>query len=280
MKTCGDHSPTSNSSSLFVTVLYVSTISFILFIIVIKLGYCIVESCQIKKSVHWAILSRTLLRYNITKKQHVDSPIHLFLIDKTFRQHWYKRFDTPDKQFTWFNKLMTFESLLMDNLQAMKLVFKENDKWRESMRGDLKDIEHDYDEDNIVSAETDGKRVDQINKDLQNIVTPTPNTSSTTDKPETKRPAETPPTDDTAKRQKQLASASFNNNRFKPTNKCLIFTYTNADDAENCIDIINMIYPSCSSFNFKMEFICTHHRDCLYSIIKQDSYVCVFYFYF
>lgn len=73
---------------------------------------------------------------------------------------------------------------------------------------------------------------------------------------------------------------SFNNNKYKPSNKCLIFTYTNAAGAENCIDIITMRYPSCSAFNFKMEFLCTSHRDCLYATIKQDAFVCIFTFKF
>lgn len=83
-------------------------------------------------------------------------------MDKTLRVHWYKRFEDPNTQFTWFNKPMTFESLLMDNLQAMKIVFAENEKWRNMMLGDMRETGRDFDEDNIVSAEADQKRSTQV----------------------------------------------------------------------------------------------------------------------
>lgn len=56
----------------------------------------------------------------------MESPIPLFVKDKTFRERWYEKFDSPETKFTWFNKSVQFGELLLDNLEALRLVFNEN----------------------------------------------------------------------------------------------------------------------------------------------------------
>lgn len=41
-----------------------------------------------------------------------------------------------------------------------------------------------------------------------------------------------------------------------------------------------MVYPSCLAFNFKMNYICTDHKNCLYNKVDAESFVCVFSFKF
>lgn len=85
------------------------------------------------------------------------------------------------------------------------------------MLGDLRDIDDDNDEDDIVSAESDKLRTTQINKNLQDIVHPSTTNQSTTENPAHKRPAETLPANDTSKKQittvKQASSVLYGRRR-------------------------------------------------------------------
>lgn len=75
-----------------------------------------------------ARLGKTLASYGISWAQHRDSPVHLMLVDSSFRKFMYQA-KTFNDQFTWFNKPFTFATLSKQYPELYAFIKDENPQW-------------------------------------------------------------------------------------------------------------------------------------------------------
>ena len=68
---------------------------------------------SLSKSNYYAMLIKTLSKYNLTLNEHKENPYLLFSRDAKFRQWIYSKYPTPG-DFTWYNKPLNWLHLIKD----------------------------------------------------------------------------------------------------------------------------------------------------------------------
>lgn len=87
------------------------------------------ENAGMSKNQHYARLHKTLLQYGISWAEHRESPMHLFLKSKSYRQYWYDKLKHTDADFTWWNKSFNWKSAIDSNKDLLNIITEEKSNW-------------------------------------------------------------------------------------------------------------------------------------------------------